>query len=46
MDPKRVYYFSMEYLLGRHMQNTLVNLRLETPYNDALKGLGFNLEAI
>ena len=35
-DVKRVYYMSLEFLLGRAMQNALVNLRLEQNYSDAL----------
>ena len=45
-DPKRIYYLSLEYLLGRLLQNALINCNLETKYREALKDLGFNLEEI
>jgi starch phosphorylase len=45
-DVKRVYYLSLEYLLGRHMQNALVNLGIEKEYKDALLDLGYDLEAL
>eukprot|EP01022_Parablepharisma_sp_SALTPOND_P017120 TRINITY_DN2670_c0_g1_i1.p1 TRINITY_DN2670_c0_g1~~TRINITY_DN2670_c0_g1_i1.p1 ORF type:complete len:885 (+),score=105.30 TRINITY_DN2670_c0_g1_i1:65-2719(+) len=44
LDPKRVYYLSMEYLMGRMLQNALVNLDLVDNYNEALEGLGYRLE--
>jgi glucan phosphorylase len=28
-DVKRVYYMSLEFLIGRAMQNSLINLRVE-----------------
>ena len=43
-DHKRVYYLSMEYLMGRMMQNALVNLNLESKYRDALMEMGYVLE--
>ena len=43
-DHKRVYYMSLEYLLGRMMQNALVNLNLESQYRDALRDMGYKLE--
>jgi len=45
-DPKRVYYLSLEFLVGRAMQNALVNLDVESDYKTALKDVGFNLEEI
>jgi len=44
--PKRVYYLSMEFLLGRLLQNNLINMDLETKYRQALEDLGYNLEEI
>jgi starch phosphorylase len=41
---KMVYYFSIEYLLGRHLQNAVMNLDIGEKYGDALRKLGFMLE--
>ena len=46
VDAKRVYYMSLEFLLGRAMQNSLVNLSLESNYREALLELGYNLESL
>ena len=43
-DVKRVYYMSLEFLLGRAMQNSLINLRLENNYKEALTEIGYQLE--
>mmetsp|Transcript_154027 Transcript_154027/g.492463 ORF Transcript_154027/g.492463 Transcript_154027/m.492463 type:complete len:895 (-) Transcript_154027:127-2811(-) len=43
-DAKRAYYLSAEYLQGRALQNALVNLDLEPAFEEALMGLGFELE--
>ena len=45
-DPKRVYYLSLEFLLGRLLQNSLVNLDLESRYREALDDLGYKLEDV
>lgn len=45
-DNKRVYYMSLEFLMGRSMQNALVNLNLERRYRDALEELGYKLEEL
>eukprot|EP00826_Nyctotherus_ovalis_P006952 TRINITY_DN1169_c0_g1_i1.p1 TRINITY_DN1169_c0_g1~~TRINITY_DN1169_c0_g1_i1.p1 ORF type:complete len:839 (-),score=216.63 TRINITY_DN1169_c0_g1_i1:147-2663(-) len=45
-DNKCIYYMSMEYLLGRMLQNTLINLGLEKYYREALEGMGYRLEEI
>lgn len=45
-DVKRVYYLSLEFLLGRAMQNSLINLRLEKNYADALMDIGYKLEEL
>ncbi|CAE7267657.1 glpV [Symbiodinium sp. KB8] len=45
-DPKRVAYMSLEYLMGRAMQNALLNLDLEANYRDALGDMGFDLEKL
>ena len=43
---RRVYYFSLEYLMGRVLSNNLVNLGLREVAAAALKGLGQDLEAV
>jgi len=43
-NPKRVYYMSIEYLMGRTLQNALLNLGIEDRYSLALKELGYSLE--
>lgn len=43
-DAKRVYYLSMEFLIGRLLQNALINLGLEDKMAQALQNLGYNLE--
>jgi glycogen phosphorylase len=45
-DYKRVYYMSLEFLMGRSMKNALVNLNLENRYRDALEELGYKLEEL
>lgn len=43
-DPKRVYYLSMEFLMGRSLQNAIHNMGLKDEYHSALLELGFELE--
>jgi len=43
-DPKRVYYLSMEFLMGRSLLNTVYNLDVAEPYAEALREMGFKLE--
>ena len=43
---KRVYYLSLEFLLGRMLQNALINIDLEGPYRAALDDLGYKLEDV
>lgn len=45
-DGKRVYYFSLEFLMGKAMDNALINLLARKTAADSLKELGFNLEDI
>ena len=42
----RRYYLSLEFLVGRAMQNALLNMDLEEKYREAIKELGFNLEEL
>lgn len=41
---KRVYYLSLEFLLGRSMQNALYNLETQSKYAEGLKEFGIALE--
>ncbi|HEY3416870.1 MAG TPA: glycogen/starch/alpha-glucan phosphorylase, partial [Armatimonadota bacterium] len=41
--PKRLYYLSMEFLLGRSLENALINMELVEPCQQALSLLGLNL---
>jgi starch phosphorylase len=45
-DVKRVYYFSLEFLMGRTFQNALVNLDLDEKFREALMGIGYDLEEL
>ncbi|KLO16468.1 glycosyltransferase family 35 protein [Schizopora paradoxa] len=44
--PKRAYYLSLEFLMGRTLDNALLNLGLKQKYNEGVEKLGFNLEDI
>ncbi len=43
-NPKRVYYFSLEFLMGRTLGNALLNLDLTDDVKNAMTQLGYNLE--
>lgn len=43
-DKKRVYYLSLEFLLGRTLDSALLNLKVKDFYKDALAGIGFRIE--
>ncbi len=43
-DVKSVAYLSMEYLMGRSLQNSVYNLGLRDNYADAMRNLGLRLE--
>ena len=45
-NPKKIYYMSIEFLLGRLLQNALINLDLEKCYKDALMEMGVKIEDI
>lgn len=45
-DPKRVYYMSMEFLMGRSLLNALYNLDIQDSYREALDELGYNMETL
>ena len=39
-DAKRIYYLSMEYLMGRALGNNVINLGMEEPVSEAMNDLG------
>jgi starch phosphorylase len=41
-DSKRAYYLSMEYLPGRSLRNSIINLDLAESFTEAMKQLGFS----
>ncbi|CAG8759692.1 26315_t:CDS:10, partial [Gigaspora margarita] len=45
-DPKRVYYLSLEFLLGRSLDNALLNLGLKENFGEGVKDLGFRMEDV
>lgn len=45
-DAKRVYYLSLEFLVGRSLRNAVLNLGLSGEYGEALSQLGYSMEEI
>jgi starch phosphorylase len=45
-DPKRVYYLSLEYYMGRSLQNTMINLGIQGACDEALYQLGLDIEEL
>ena len=45
-DQKRVYYISMEFLMGRCLENSLINLGVLEEFREAMNSLGFNFDEI
>jgi len=45
-DAKRIYYFSMEFLMGRTLMNSLHNLGFDQQYRKALSELGVDLDRV
>ena len=45
-DVKRVYYISMEYMMGRMLGNAMINLGLEDEFHQALQKLGIRMEEL
>jgi starch phosphorylase len=45
-DVKRVYYLSLEFLLGRLLTNNVLNLGAEKNYAEAMKKIGYDLEEL
>ncbi|HJV66180.1 MAG TPA: glycogen/starch/alpha-glucan phosphorylase [Geomonas sp.] len=46
LDNKRVYYISMEFLMGRTLGNSLINLGLWNDFKEAIDSLGRDFEEI
>lgn len=46
INSKRVYYLSLEFLLGRSLDNALLNLGLKDNYGEGIKELGFTMEDV
>ncbi len=45
-DAKRVYYLSMEFLMGRTLMNSLLNLGFEKEYRNVLDEIGIDMETV
>ncbi|MTJ82709.1 MAG: glycogen/starch/alpha-glucan phosphorylase [Telmatospirillum sp.] len=45
-DVKRVYYLSMEFLIGRALSNGLINLGLYDAFREATDALGYDLDEL
>ncbi|KAL8108109.1 hypothetical protein AgCh_024524 [Apium graveolens] len=45
-DPKRLYFLSLEFLMGRTLSNSVINLGIRDQYTDALSQLGFDFEVV
>jgi glycogen phosphorylase len=45
-DDKRVYYISMEFLMGRTLGNALINLGVWNDFQEALTSLGYDFDEI
>jgi starch phosphorylase len=43
-DPKRVYYLSLEFYMGRSLTNTMINLGIQGACDEALYQLGLDME--
>ncbi|HIB44754.1 MAG TPA: glycogen/starch/alpha-glucan phosphorylase [Candidatus Lambdaproteobacteria bacterium] len=43
---KQVYYFSLEYLIGRSLKNNLLNLGIMNAGGDAIRKIGYDLEEL
>eukprot|EP00112_Aurelia_sp_Birch-Aquarium-sp1_P004041 Seg1457.1 transcript_id=Seg1457.1/GoldUCD/mRNA.D3Y31 product="Glycogen phosphorylase" protein_id=Seg1457.1/GoldUCD/D3Y31 len=45
-DPKRVYYLSLEYYLGRSLSNTMMNLDISEICDEAMDQLGLDIQEL
>ncbi|XP_060531283.1 glycogen phosphorylase [Cylas formicarius] len=46
MDPKRIYYLSLEFYMGRSLSNTMINLGIQSSCDEALYQLGLDIEEL
>jgi len=46
VDPKRVYYLSLEFLMGRALDNAMLNTGMKDIASDGVSDLGFRMEDI
>lgn len=45
-DQKRIYYLSLEFLMGRALDNAMLNVGMKDVARDGLKDLGFRIEDV
>jgi starch phosphorylase len=45
-DPKRIYYLSLEFYMGRTLTNTMINLGMQNACDEALYQLGLDIEEL
>jgi starch phosphorylase len=45
-DAKRVYYLSMEFLIGRALTNSMINLGIYDVFREAVADLGYDLDEL
>lgn len=45
-DAKRVYYLSLEFLIGRTLGNSIINMQMHRPLQQAMEELGLDLEQL
>ncbi|CAI9721930.1 glycogen phosphorylase, muscle form-like [Octopus vulgaris] len=45
-DPKRIYYISLEFYMGRTLANTMVNLGIQNACDEAMYQLGLDIEEL
>jgi len=45
-DPKRVYYLSLEFYMGRSLTNTMINLGIQGACDEALYQIGLDIEEL
>lgn len=43
---QRIYYLSLEYLVGRSLQNTMINLGIQSSVDEALYQMGLDIEEL